>query len=224
MTDEETNVFELDEDGKALSIKPLVSESYDYENIINNPIIKPIAETDRSNRDLTEMVRKKVLDAIKDKAWLNSVIGDIPEYSDSPFITKLIKLADDTQHIIKIQDLKNRNLQNCIREMVTLVRERYGVLDVSSGISQKEKYVEPEEKIPFGGYIEYLEMIVENGTEDSVEIAKKILEFYKKDKVSKTAKDKFETASVSCYKDESNKKKRKIAENILRMELKVEKK
>ena len=53
---EDIGVFDEEEiEFSKLKIEPLVNEPYSYENILNNPIMKPIAEADRSISDLKNM-------------------------------------------------------------------------------------------------------------------------------------------------------------------------
>lgn len=216
--EEETNseLFETDVDAFGNETGPLVDEPYTYENIVNNPVIKPIAETDRSIRDLDEMIFKKLTDMKRDKNYINSAIDDVPAYQDSPFIAKLIKLAQNADDIIKLQDIRNNNLTGCIKEMIQIIRERYGVRGLTS---KEDEYVEPETKIPEGSYKSYLEKLTQHKDKNIASMSIKIFQIFIEDKVSKDDKIKFENACSQVYKDEIEKSMKRIVNKILRMEL-----
>jgi hypothetical protein len=224
MEKDSIGIFEIDEDSSEDSAKErveptqrLIDEPYSYDNVMENPIIKPIAEVDRSLRDLDEMIRKKLIDSIKDKKWVNETIGNVPEYSDSPFISKLIKLVQEIHDIIKFQDIEIKNLKGCIKEMVEINRQKYGVIVEEKGeevLVEKVKTIIPE-----GSYINYLKKLAESKKENISEISKKVLEFFESDKTSKDDKIRFEDACMQYYKEEVDKTKKQILSKILRMEI-----
>ena len=196
-----------------LIIEPLVDEPYTYENMVNNPIIKPIAEVDRSLRDLEDMINKKLIDSRRHQQWVNAAIEDVPAYQDSPFVTRLINLVQSTQDVIKLQDIQIKNLKKTIKEIVQIVKQNYGVIVEE----ERDSYVGPEpEEIE---YKEYLNNLIESGEANVSEIAKKILKIYEKDETSKNDKQRFQNSCAEVYKEEQEKSIKEIITKMIRMEV-----
>ena len=197
------------------NLEPLVNEPYTYENMVNNPIIKPIAELDRSIRDLEDMINKKLIDAKRNQSWINAAIEDVPSYQDSPFIARLISLAKETQDVIKLQDIQLKNYREKVREIFDMVKKNYGVLVDK----EKETYVEVETVVPDEGYEGYLQRLIDSKNEQITPIAEMIKDIYEKDIVNTDEKRRYENACSEIYKNEPNKTIREIIAKILRMEL-----
>lgn len=213
-------VFSTDEITNLRDIPQLVNEPYTYENIVNNPILKPISEVDKSIRDIDEMIYKHLVDAKREKEWINQAIIDIPAYSDSQFVARLIKLSQDTQQVIKLQDIQIRSLKRTIQEIVDIVREKYGVREEEQE-EEKRSYRKKEERLKEDEeYREYLVSL--NSKEDPLvrEISKRILEIFDADNFSKNEKQRFNSACATYYKEEADKLKKDIAIKIIRKEIK----
>lgn len=198
-------------------VQPLIDEPYSFENMVQNPIIKPIAETDRSIRDIEEMINKKLIDTKRDQDWVNAAMSDVPAYQDSSFVSRLIKLSQETQDVIKLQDLQTKNLRGCIKEIVAIVYDKYGVKVEEFG--EEESYVEPATNVPAGDYEKYLISLSESTVPSVKDMAEKILKTYKADKKSKTDKERFNRACNINHKEESDKEKKSAAQKIIRMEI-----
>lgn len=205
-------LFEINEADEDIKIKALINTPYTYDNIVRNPVLKPISETDKNLVDIEEMIIKDLIDANKDKAYINSVIADTPYYQDSPFIARLIKLVQSTQNIIKMQDLRDRNLKRCIQEM-------YEILELKYAIKIGNDFENPKEVIPEGGYLNYLKKLSESSDEKINSIAKEILDFFSRDEKEMDEKRKYENACITFYKKQSDKKIKERVGKIIRMEI-----
>lgn len=210
----EENLFEIKEESKLSEAIPLINEPYTYENMVNNPIVKPIAECDRSLRDLDEMIYKKLIDIKKLKERVNAVIIDVPAYQDSAFIADLIKLTQSMDDVIKLQDIQFADTKECIKKVEEEVRKRYGVR-----LEDKEEFVEPVTVLPEGSVVGYLDKLSTSGEELIREIAKGIKEIFLKTSGGKDDKEKFDKAGIEYYGKETDKGKRQIIARIIRMEL-----
>lgn len=211
---EEENLFEAKEGQSLNEAVPLVNEPYTYDNMVNNPIIKPISETDRSLRDLDEMVYKKLIDVKKFKEKINVAITDVAAYQDCTFISDLIKLAQSMDDVIKLQDIQMANLKDCIKKVEEIVRVRYGVR-----VGEKEQYEEPVTIFPEGGIIAYLDKLSSGSNELTAEIAKNIKEVFLKMEKGRDEKEKFDNAGIEVYSQEKDKVRRQIIAKIIRMEI-----
>lgn len=209
---ENLETFDIDEKQEEIQIKPLISDPYTYENIINNPIIKPISETDRNLWDIEEMLRKLLIDANNDKKFINQILIDAPEYGETVFVSRLIKLVQGTQNIIKLQDLKERNYKRCIVEMMEILKSNYGVR-----IDEKKSVV-PETILPEGSYIKYLEKLSSSTDEIISEYSKKIIEIYNKE-IETNLQKRYEISCTKVYAEEKDRKKKQMIAKILRMEV-----
>lgn len=214
MVETTENLFEVKDESKLNEGTPLVNEPYTYENMVNNPIIKPIAETDRSLRDLEEMEYKKLIDIKRLKEKINVVITDVPSYQDSSFVTDLIKLSQSMDDVIKLQEIMLNITKLCIQKVHKDVQEHYGVR-----VGDKEEYVEPTTIIPEGSTIAYLEKLCVHRDEKICKIAQEIKEIFTKTEKGKDDKEKYENAGIEYYSKEMDKEKRRIAARIIRMEV-----
>jgi hypothetical protein len=211
---EEQGLFEIKDESKVNQVTPLVNEPYTYENMVNNPIIKPIAECDKSLRDLDEIIYKKLIDIKRLKEKQNNILEDVPSYQDSAFISDLIKLIQALDDVIKVQDVQLANTKDCIKNIANEVRERYGVKEEDSG-----DYVEPTTVIPEGNVANYLDKLCAHQDETISMIANKIKEILPTITKGKDDKEKFELAVVQYYKTQMDKTKKPIIAKIMRMEI-----
>lgn len=181
----------------------LVDIEYSYENIMLNPILKAIAETDRTLIDLMEMAYKKTKDAVKDKKEINEAIQSIPAYQASNLIRRLMERNQEIDDLIKIQNLIIRNLRGCVKEMYNLVMSKYGV------------YKEEKKEVEKIDYKKYLASLLEK--EDIKDFVQLIVDEFDKNKSTTNEKRKFEEACGNIYVKQ-NKKDQTIIAKIMRME------
>lgn len=192
--------------------KLIVEEDFGFDSIMNNPILKPLSEANNRVYDLDEMIYKKLNDMVLDKKWISDTIGDIPEYSTSNFVGRVIKLNTDMTDVIKLQDLIIYSLKQAIKEINSIVKTKYGVI-----IDEQEQTQKPKEepKIDYLGYLKGL-----SGKEgDAGVIAKHILDVCNSDNSGKSIDKIFSDVCVDCYKNETDKNKKKIISQILNMKL-----
>jgi hypothetical protein len=115
--------------------------------------------------------------------------------------------------VIKLQDIQFANTKECIKKVAQEVTERYAIK-----VEGKEEYVEPEAIIPEGSILAYLEKLCNH--ERYGEVAKAIKEIFLKETTKgKDEKEKFENAGIDYYGKELDKGRRKIAAQMIRMEL-----
>jgi hypothetical protein len=206
-------LFEIKDESKLNEVVPLVPEPYTYDNMVSNPIIKPISETDRSLRDLDEIEYKKLIDIRRLQEKINIIISDVPSYQDSSFVADLIKLAQSMDDVIKIQDIEISVLKDCIRKVHNEVHERYYIQ-----IEGKEEYVEPESVIPEGSVANYLDKLCSNTDLNISAVAQAIKDLFIK-KEGPNEKENLQNAGIEYYQKEADKKRRQIAARIIRMEI-----
>lgn len=212
MTEETKTMSEEYEEDITSEIEPLILEPYTYENMIQNPVVKPIAEADRSFRAIAEMNWKKELDIQKDQEWIEKKKDAIPRYSESPFIAKLLKVNQEVTDIIKLKNLQIKALRECIKEVFDEIFERYAVK-----VKNSNEYANITTKIPEGSYLNYLTKL-SSKEGDAGAIAKKILEIYNASTELNEDK-KFQDACRDVYDKETERPLKKLISKIVRMEL-----
>ena len=205
----EEDVFDTDEEIKD-RVQPLISESYDYENMINNPILKPISECDKTTRDLEEMKIKTLKDSKKVMAWVNQTLHDNPEYNNIYFVSQLIDILKKDSFVVKIDSLQIDKYRDCIVEMYKLTMSNYAVR------GDDEKYYKPESKKE--NELDYLTKISSHEDPKVAEISKLILENYKEDEDNEDSKKRFNDACLKLYQHETDLDKQKIMARIMRRE------
>ena len=210
----EDGLFEVKDETKLNEATPLVSEPYTYENMVNNPVIKPIAECDRSLRDMDEIEYKTLIDIKKLKEKINSVMSDVPSYQDTTLIAELIRLTQLMDYVIKIEDIKMFNTKECIKKVFDETKKRYYIK-----LEDREEYVEPETIIPEGTIEGYLDKLIAGTNENHGKVATAIKEIFLKTTKGTTDQEKFQAAGLEYYGKELDKNKRQIAARMIRMEI-----
>lgn len=194
-----------------LPYKParLVEEDTSYDNLVANPILKPIAIVEKTINDFDEMLNKKLTEANRDKDIVDKILLSSPLYGDSEIFLKMRKINECTSDIIKMQDIIIKQLKDTIREINELVKIKYGLLiEEIPNTSKREEPIYPEF---------YLEDLRDNSEDEEVrEFARKILEVYKTMPIDSKVVNRFEDACAAVYKDETDKRRKIIVSNILR--------
>lgn len=215
--DDTNKLFEAIDAKTDDAIEPLVATPFTYNNMMQNPIVKPIAEADRSIRDIDEMINKKLVDAKRERIWINQAFNDVPEYQDSSFISRIIKFGQDSQDVIKLQDIQIKNLKKCIQEIFEVVLDKYGVR-VSVDENSTEADI-PKDVIPENSPRGYLEKISKSSNKLISDAAKKVITIYEVDKVNEDEKVRFTLSCQAAYKEESDKEMRDVLAKLIRMEI-----
>lgn len=197
-------------------MKPLVNESFSYDNIVNNPIIKPIAEADKRIRDLRAFLYKRLAEMNRVKMEVNATLLNVPEYQNSLFVGKLLNLIKDASDIVMFQDQELKIFINCINEMLEINNKKYGVL-VEEVVEVKPQ--DSKEKAETIDYKSYLEGLISNQDKDISDATKKILAVFDEDKTTPDEKIRFQNACTKVYKDEEDKQRKTKYAKIIRMEV-----
>jgi len=196
----------------------IVDDDLSFDSIMLNPILKPIAQVDNKIQDYDEMLFKKIKDMEKDKAWIDEAFDSIPEYSTSNFVARIVKLKDEMVDIVKIQDLEIASLKMAIKEISLTVKMKYGLLEEHE-VHEEHKRVEKKKKEESFDYLAYLQSII---VKDGIygQIAKVINERMEADTSKDTIGVKFDKATIDLFKQEEDKEKKKIIQEILALKLK----
>lgn len=185
-----------------------IVEDLSFDSIMQNPVLKPLAEINRTILDLEEMNNKRLTDADRDFKWCDAISQEIPRYSESIFISRLWRLHSITGDIVKTQDIEIKTLKRAINEMLEIIRKYYGV------IAEEEKKTVKKDSF---NYEDYLSKLIKESDQDSMDILKNIYTNYLNERGEE--KIRFENACAKIFKEEENKDKKLFISKVLRKEI-----
>jgi len=206
MEEENQGVFEVEEEKEEV-VKPLVNEDFNFDNIMNNPILKPISECNQAYKDLEELKIKDLKESKSLMKYVNETLSSDTTYQESYFIGRLIELLKKFSNIVKISDLQEAKLVSCIREMREITIKKYGVI-----VEESESQI-----IEVQSDADYLKGLMNNEDKNICEIANLIFENYQKS-TERNLKIKYEKACTELYKTEPDKERMKVIAQIYRKE------
>ena len=115
------------------AIEPLYNEEkLDFENIQRNPVLKPIADINRSFINFELLIRRALWEHGKIKESIDNMIEVNPKYSETMIISKVQSMLNYIKQIIHSQNLQKEDMKNTIKEMVKIVKENYALLEEES--------------------------------------------------------------------------------------------
>jgi len=143
--------------GEAKKIKSEIEGIYDkkeldFNNIKNNPVLKPISEINNSYINFELLINRALWDYESDKKQIDDMIVLNPKYSETIILSKFQSILSYIKQIIHAQDLQKENMKNAIEEMVRIVKQEYALLQEEEEgfpretIKTKEKKQEEEIK------------------------------------------------------------------------------
>lgn len=199
--------------------EPLVKDNFDFEAIVKNPILKPIAEADRSIQDMDKMLWKNLTDSTRLKDEINLMLEEVQEYGDVQFFQLLMKYIDRIESIVKIQDIKDKTMRRVIKEMHQIVITTYGIRK-EFDYASKPPVTILAKSVKFD-YYEYLKKIKEETKDENVKlVTKALIGVYDKEGHDKTSEKAFKTLNVDLYKKEDTTKEMKtIISSIMKREI-----
>lgn len=191
---------------------PLIEDALEFDNIMANPILKPIAEASKSINDIEQFINKRLTDMNREEKWIEEALKDNTTYSDSPFINRLMLLYKATSDVIRMQDVQNRTYKTLIRELVSISKQKYIVITDDSRRQKKETIVH---KIR---YDLYLKNLVEESKYPllkslSEEVLKKFTESVEPDEEKR-----YSQSCVATSSEHADKEHKKMLYKILKME------
>jgi len=198
----------------------LVEENLDFESIMNNPILNPIAQADKSLLDLDEMIHKKYTDISRDKDWVDAVAKECPIYNDSEFVSRLYRAFDKSSDVIKLQDLELKTLRNVVREILSIVKVNYMVSEkpVNTPPAIKKEIEKKQEEFD---YVHYLESLKESHDDNVKSLSTEILDLFLTNTQKMTNKRKFELICSQVHKAQEDNERKKITSLIINLKQQV---
>lgn len=124
---------------KPEKIEPICNEDLSSENIKKNPILKPIAEINKSYETLELIITRALWEYEKVQEAYNDLIKENSKYSETQIVGKIQALLIYIKQIIHSYDLQFYNLQKTINEMIQIVKKEYAPFN--------DEFIESEPKI-----------------------------------------------------------------------------
>ena len=120
-------------------IEKICNEDLTSDNIKKNPILRPIAEINKSYENLELITTRALWEFERVQENYNDLIKENPKYSETQIVGKIQALLIYIKQIIYSQDLQKYNLQKTINEMIQIAKKEYAPLD--------EEFMQTEPKI-----------------------------------------------------------------------------
>ncbi len=123
MEDEDEFQEELDEEEKE-QIDPIYEGKLEPKDIADKPILKPVADVNKSFMDFQKLLNKSLLDYKRSKQAINDMISEMPKYSQTMIIAEVQKLVSYIENFIFLSDHIHEILKRTVKLMVDADEER----------------------------------------------------------------------------------------------------
>jgi len=114
--------------GIKTEIEPLVKRNLDFKNVKENPILRPIANINKSYENLEILINRALWEYSEDKEQIDEMIKINPKYSETIILSKFQNILSHVKQIIHAQDIQKDNMKDTLNEMIKIAEEEYGVL------------------------------------------------------------------------------------------------
>jgi hypothetical protein len=116
---------------KSILVNPEITMEYIYDNplnfddIRNNPILKPISEINKSYCDLHLTSTKGILEYEDEYKKLQELESINPRYTNTVLMASIKNITNIIKTIIYSQDLQIVSMKNAINEMIEISNDKY---------------------------------------------------------------------------------------------------
>jgi len=100
----------------------------DLNTTLQNPILRPIAEANKSYTSLALLILKSLYDYEESYQVIKEMIDENPRYAETMIITKVMNLISHVKQIVRSQDIQIDNLKNTIQEMININNSEYTLI------------------------------------------------------------------------------------------------
>lgn len=121
-----------------------------YEEVDENPILKPILEIKNSFMNLELLINRALWEYEENKKQIDKMIEINPKYSETMILSVFQNIMNHIKQIIHAQDLQKENMKEAIKNMVKISKKEYALLNKEDeqGIERKEEKIDKIEKKP----------------------------------------------------------------------------
>lgn len=134
----------VDEDREA---KPIYEKKIDFQDVIDNPILKPIFEINETYRMMEQSIRFSATEMDSLLTELEKLMAGNPAYGKTLFVAKFKVYKDYTKSIIKNDLDEKKMMKKAINEMISIAKQ-YNTKEEPEKESEEQKEEEESEE-PF---------------------------------------------------------------------------
>ena len=117
------------------------NENMTYEDIENNPILRPISEINNSFINLELLINRALWEYEENKKQIDKMIEINPKYSETMILSVFQNIIGHIKQIIHAQDLQKENMKEVIDKMIKISNKEYAL------IKKEDDYKEVKENI-----------------------------------------------------------------------------
>lgn len=118
------------------------NDSMTYEEILENPILKPISEINNSFITLELLINRALWEYEENKKQIDKMIEINPKYSETMILSVFQNIISHIKQIIHAQDLQKENMKEAIEKMVKISKKEYALLNKEDDYKKLGKEVE----------------------------------------------------------------------------------
>ncbi len=122
-------------------------EKLDFENIKNNPVLKPIADINKSFVNFELLIKRAMWEYGQAKESIDGMIELNATYSETIIMSKIQLMLGHIKQIIHSQNIQKENMKDTINEMVRIVQKDYELLEKDVRKDQITIEKKPETKM-----------------------------------------------------------------------------
>lgn len=127
-------------------LETIYSGELDLKEIMKNPILKPVAEINKSYENLEQLIYFATYEYQEKYKKIKEMIDENPKYGETMLVTIIINMIEYIKQIIKSQDIQKQNMKDAINEMIKINGEQYAQLSEEEQKEPPIKSTEPEDE------------------------------------------------------------------------------
>lgn len=141
------NELEYDKEDAVTAEQIYDGDKLDFENIKNNPVLKPIADINKSFVNFELLIRRAMWEYGQAKEAIDGMIELNATYSETIIMSKIQLMLIHIKQIIHSQNIQKENMKDTINEMVRIVQKDYELLEKDVRENQIMIEKKPETKM-----------------------------------------------------------------------------
>lgn len=116
-----------------------------FDEIIKNPILKPISEINKSYENLELSINRALYEFQEKYTKIKNLLDENPKYGETMFVTIIFSMIEYIKQIVHSQDLQKQNMKDAINEMIDIVGEKY--MQTNEDEENEDIEVKPQQEI-----------------------------------------------------------------------------
>jgi hypothetical protein len=113
-------------------IEPIYPGDLDFKSIMENPILKPLAELNRTYVNFELIIHKALNEYEEEKKMVDDMVAKVPKYSETIFVGRIQNMIREMKTLIHAQDVQKEAMKRAIAEMIDISRDNYRLIMRSS--------------------------------------------------------------------------------------------